>query len=803
MEKNMNRESFLGKAKWIWPGGEVYIYNLYAQFRKDFVMEKLPRNAQFLITADQFYKLYVNGQYVCRGPARGYQEHWPYDEIDLMPYLKTGHNWISVLAYNPGTGSFQYVHRNVAGFICAGKFGNTIILSDSDWKMCRRRGVKVMTAKYSRQIAFQEHFDARESDISWIEEETPELGWENLDENTVMSINCFAYGRPPYDRLETRGIPMLREDLIAPAGMTCSAKGKCGGGWRQWDNITYGWNDEAVLVKNWQGEQKTSIYFAENALQFSADATGKERYHAYTFDAGEYLCGNIVIEALEAEGGEVLDFQHHENIVNGRPELRPVRDFGRIAMSNRITLCKGRTFHEFYHLLGFRYFTVVVRNSSKPIQIRIKIRKAGYPFSMRGRFESSDKILDGIHEICRRTQQLCSLDAYVDTPWREQAQWWGDARVQAKNTFYLDGDSRLLKRGISSIGGQTASCGLTYGHAPTIAYNCILPDFSLTWILSIWDYYWQTGDISVFIEQLGGIKRILSYFDSKEARSDLGLLRHDRRFWYFGDWAPLYKGEIPALLNLWYLLTLRRLSELYLLAGMQAEGAGCKLKADKLEKLIIRWFFIREESCLCAGLDEKFQKTKDRSVHDQVVLLMLGIMPKFHNSIIRNFVRPYLVSEKLECPTPSAFWCTYLIEEAAKRGLEAETIGFIKDKWSPMLSTGTTWENFEWIESSNGSASHAWSAHPSFHLVNILGGVRQTAPAWAQVEIRPFFDERISHVRVLIPSPKGDIATEWERCGDGIHVKIRIPAKVNARLSMPGCMKAISGKKSFEFIVKD
>ena len=35
------------------------------------------------------------------------------------------------------------------------------------------------------------------------------------------------------------------------------------------------------------------------------------------------------------------------------------------------------------------------------------------------------------------------------------------------------------------------------------------------------------------------------------------------------------------------------------------------------------------------------------------------------------------------------------------------------------------------------------------------------------------------------------------------NVKIRIPAKVTAHLAMPGCMKAISGKKSFEFIVRN
>ena len=36
-------------------------------------------------------------------------------------------------------------------------------------------------------------------------------------------------------------------------------------------------------------------------------------------------------------------------------------------------------------------------------------------------------------------------DSYVDCPWREQAQWWGDARVQAANTLHLSADPRMLR----------------------------------------------------------------------------------------------------------------------------------------------------------------------------------------------------------------------------------------------------------------------------------------------------------------------------------------------------------------------
>src|SRR5690606_26276593 len=165
-------------------------------------------------------------------------------------------------------------------------------------------------------------------------------------------------------------------------------------------------------------------------------------------------------------------------------------------------ICKaGLTEHRFYHPFGFRYAVVTVRDSRTDIQVSLCLHRTGYPVKRIGSFSSSEKLLERIWETCAWSQQNCMLDAYVDTPWREQAQWWGDARVQAWNTFHLSGDTRLFARGIRQIGAQTTADGVTYGHAPTMAHNCVLPDFTLIWIITLWDYYWQTGDLTPFRSQ--------------------------------------------------------------------------------------------------------------------------------------------------------------------------------------------------------------------------------------------------------------------------------------------------------------
>ena len=132
----MNANHPLRRARWIWPsygpdvvGGAHHPHNVYAQFRCGFSLRSIPQRAPFYITADQCYMLYVNGRYVSRGPARGYQHHWPFDQLDLTPYLRRGHNWISVRAYNAGVSTYQYVHQSAAGLLCAGQWKGAQVLS--------------------------------------------------------------------------------------------------------------------------------------------------------------------------------------------------------------------------------------------------------------------------------------------------------------------------------------------------------------------------------------------------------------------------------------------------------------------------------------------------------------------------------------------------------------------------------------------------------------------------------------------------------------------------------------------------
>jgi alpha-L-rhamnosidase len=786
----------LCEANWIWPGGHMYVYNQYVAFRKDFTLDNF-ENAEIYITADQLYKLYINGKYVCRGPARGYQSHWPFDGINITQYLQNGHNWISVLAYNPGISTNQYMHLGAVGFLCSCKIDDKLIVSDESWKMRRLSGFKTMTGRYSVQMAFQEHVDLSAYNSDWILNEEFNEDWADPEINKISHHPIFSFGRAPYDSCETREIPMLRETDIIPGKLLFKTQGSCEENFKNWDNISWGWVKEAKKCEDWAVDFPIRNFKSENYFNFEIGKTGRNKYKSLTFDAGEYLVGTLDIQINGADGSEIIDFQFHENIVNGRPAIRDEGSACQIALANRIFPQKGNCNHEFYHYLGFKYFTVIVRNSTRPLSISLKIRKVEYPFTMNGKFRCSDKLVNDIFDICRRTQQICSLDAYVDTPWREQAQWWGDARVQAKNTFYLDGDSELFKRGIRSIAGQSTDQGLTFGHAPTVGYNCILPDFSITWIITLWDYYWQTGDISLFKEQYDRVKKILKYFDSRKVKcSKTGLIKYDERFWYFGDWADIYRGYIPTLLNLWYALALKTLAYMTDFAGMKKDCIKFRELFTKHKVSLKKYLYDDKLKCYCGGLDEDLNQAKPFSIHDQVMAMSLNLLSN-EKMILKDWILPYLKDKKIDAAAPSAFWSAYLLGKAGKSGYAKETLDFIKKKWAPMLETGTTWETFAWSEKEIFSASHAWSAHPAYHFTNILTGIWQIAPAWEIIEFRPSLMDGYEYSESTIPSPKGEIFAAWKKTTDTCSCTLRIPDGVTANVYFKG--KTVTHNKKGEY----
>lgn len=76
--------------------------NVHVLFRTSLENVDTTGNVKLYITADDYYKLYINGNFVAQGPAPSYPECYFYNVIDISRFLDKGTNHIAVHLYYQG-----------------------------------------------------------------------------------------------------------------------------------------------------------------------------------------------------------------------------------------------------------------------------------------------------------------------------------------------------------------------------------------------------------------------------------------------------------------------------------------------------------------------------------------------------------------------------------------------------------------------------------------------------------------------------------------------------------------------------
>ena len=146
--------------------------NCHVLFRRRFTVTEDFRDARIFLSADDYYKLYINGRFVAQGPAPSYHFRYNYNEVDLTPYLTAGENVIAVHTLYQGLINRVWQSGDQRhGFICDLVVdGETILSSDESFSVATHTGFTEMGV-CGYQTQFLERYDSR----------APEVGFERPD----------------------------------------------------------------------------------------------------------------------------------------------------------------------------------------------------------------------------------------------------------------------------------------------------------------------------------------------------------------------------------------------------------------------------------------------------------------------------------------------------------------------------------------------------------------------------------------------------------------------------------------------
>lgn len=178
--------------------------NKHILFRKKFTLGNV-RSAQMYITADDYYKLYINGKFVCQGPAPSYHFNYNYNTVDVSEYLTEGENTIAVHTLYQGLINRVWQSGDGRhGFICdLVADGVTVLSSDESFKTAPHDGFReIGTVGYQTQ--FMEEYDSRASCVGFEMPDFDDSGWEyaKIHECDDHTLTEQVSGMLEFERIE-------------------------------------------------------------------------------------------------------------------------------------------------------------------------------------------------------------------------------------------------------------------------------------------------------------------------------------------------------------------------------------------------------------------------------------------------------------------------------------------------------------------------------------------------------------------------------------------------------------------------
>lgn len=175
------------------------LINKHILFRKRFTLGKI-KKATLKISADDYYKLYINGVFVTQGPAPSYPSSYFYNEIDVTPYLKEGENVIAAHTYYQGLINRVWVSGDLRQMLWLSleADGETVLASDSDWKCALHSGY-TECGRFGYDTQFAECYDSGAPEVGFQFPEFDDSNWGNA---AVFQNADYTLKKQPTAQLE-------------------------------------------------------------------------------------------------------------------------------------------------------------------------------------------------------------------------------------------------------------------------------------------------------------------------------------------------------------------------------------------------------------------------------------------------------------------------------------------------------------------------------------------------------------------------------------------------------------------------
>ncbi|HEX8022140.1 alpha-L-rhamnosidase C-terminal domain-containing protein [Mucilaginibacter sp.] len=732
-------------AQWIAAQGDNgKTYGVF-YFRKNINLAAKPKVFVVHISADNRYKLYINGTLVSLGPARGDTYYWNYETVDLAPYLSAGKNTVAALVWNEAQYSPAAQISVRTGFILQGSSPTEELLNTNDtWKGVQDMGHQPIPG-YFFAASKGELVDMNKAiKADWTTAGFDDSTWPAAGKLADGKLKGMAWGinwalvpstLPPremtYQRLlklrsaaginTPAGFPETKAALTIPANTTVSLL------------LDQTFETNAFVTLNFSGGKDAGISLGYAESLYEKGTKGVNKGNRNDVDGKEFV-GRI--DSLVADGSKGQSF----------------------------TTLNFRT---------YRYIKLLVKTKDEPLVIDdLYGTFTAYPFKRSSVMNTDNAEITQMLDIGWRTARLNAWETYTDCPYYEQLQYIGDTRIQAVISYYNTSDDRLARNALNQMDHSRLPEGITASCYPSNGTQVISP-FSLWYIGMLHDYWMYRGDNDFISNKLPGARGVLDFF-SKYQQAD-GSIK-DTPYWAFVDWAGNMWGEVKgkdgsaAIYDLQLLWAYQWAAEMESKIGLKDYAQIYNSKATQLKATIQRKYWDPAKKL--------YADTKERNGYSQHVN-SLAILTGMVSSADMPALAKKLLNDKslTQC---SVYFKYYLHQALVKAGLGNDYMNWLGIYRENMAMGLTTWAEYSDVNTSR-SDCHAWGASPNIEFFRTILGIDSYAPGFSKIKIEPHLGA-ITKISGAIPHPDGNVSVAYAFENSKWKITISLPQKTSGIL---------------------
>ncbi|MBL7862266.1 MAG: alpha-L-rhamnosidase [Cyclobacteriaceae bacterium] len=736
------------EARWIGPKEGSFQFGVH-HFRKTFTLQSKPHQFVIHLSADNRYRLFVNGTYVTDGPQISDSRHWRFESLDIASLLKPGENLIAVQVVNFGEAAPVYMMGKRAALIVQGEDSIAAqINTNQTWKYFLNKGIEPSIFKPGDPNLFYQYYAAGPLDIvkgnqfpwDWEKPAYNDSSWTSASPSeTGAPFGVVGYGDATWE-LIPRSIPLMertyqsygvirrsngfsksmnRIPVTIPANTTCS-----------------------ILVD----QQQLTSAFPELIVSGGSGSKIKVTY------------AEALFEDIRNKGHR--DSIHNRSIHGVFDWFIP--DGGQARVFTTLTY---RT---------FRYVQLDITTTHDPLVIeKLGCWFTAYPFEKQAAFGSNDKSLSKIFDIGWHTARLCAYETYMDCPYWERLQYIGDTRIQTLVSYYVSGDDRLARNSLEQFYWSLTYDGLTYSRYPSSLAQYI-PNYSLVWITMIHDYFMYRNDPEFVEKFLPGIQRVLDHFEQYMTPDNM---MKEQPYWDFLDHTfPTHKIIEESYFkkltsnSLFYAYTLSLAAELFNNFNKPELAQKYSMRSQQLKGSVKRqcWEANRQ---LYSDTPDK----KHFSMHSNILALLCGMVPREEQA---EFVKRIVENKSI---TRTTLYFDFYLGRAMNLAQAGDQYFQLLNQWKELLDLGLT----TFPEGVSRSECHAWSASPNFEMLATFAGIQPQTPGFKKVLVRPQL-QALQRVTGKIPHWAGELSVEFEKKGNQLMGNVTLPPTISGRLEWNG-----------------